>query len=692
MFASKDDEQPTDGQQFRKSLQNLGKSIQSLLGSKEDLTFRWAESVRFIIEELSTECGASPDSPSSPVHEQISDEERQKLEEDIAKLNDELQKLRGLLKDEDAKRSDLLNEYLDLKGNVRVFCRVRPLLDKERRLRAAPVVSPALDRVLVTSSTGKRKSFQLDKIFLPASGQEDVFAEVGPLVKSALDGHNVCIFAYGQTGTGKTFTMEGTKDAPGVVPRTLELLFQQAAMDSGVNFHFTFSMLELYMGCLRDLLVPAHKRITDPRPKCLSIQMDVKGRVEVENLAEFVVSDAHQASQLYRIGSRARSNACTNSNEASSRSHCLIRVTMSSSGGIDKSPVVSKLWLVDLGGSERLRKTEAKGRNLEEGKAINLSLSALGDVISALQKRQAHIPYRNSKLTQILRDSLGEDAKTVMIVHVSPKEDDVGETICSLGFASRARGIHLGQELSPGAKEERARAMEGVMGQLQERENSCQYLRDNIQELEFLSRKKKKMLEIGKNESEHPRDELPMQSTSVERSSEKKGRRTDGLQSIPRFMTATTCSRLKERSEPNYETPLCARKGEKFIQAEKKYPVRTKSKAAKISPMDSSLVSEQLTDQRQSDACETKVIDDVTKSKGMDACTTLTARKLINVLEEEWNQQGSCHASSKQQEHKHPTSQRRASHECCRNPSMAENRRRRLTLECSGQIMIKTRV
>ncbi|KAH9329330.1 hypothetical protein KI387_001438, partial [Taxus chinensis] len=359
----------------------------------------------------------------------------------------ELDALKSHLRVSGNKRRDALNRILDLKGSIRVFCRTRPFLVNETRARPGPTVAPQWEKVMI-KALGRNKEFHFDKVFLPEATQEDVFTEVEPILRSALDGHNVCIFAYGQTGSGKTYTMEGRQDSPGVVPRTIQELFRQAALDGTSTFTFTYSMVEVYMRCLQDLLVHRPTRFTDPSPKCLSIQMDAHGGVEIENLREVVVRDFNEAIQWYHIGSRARSTAWTNANEASSRSHCLIRVVIRSSAHEHTHTNISKLWMIDLGGSERLLKTQATSQTMEEGKAINLSLSALGDVISALQKKQSHIPYRNSKLTQILRDSLGHDSKTLMLVHISPKEDDLAETVCSLKFATRARGIQLGRELS----------------------------------------------------------------------------------------------------------------------------------------------------------------------------------------------------------------------------------------------------
>ncbi|KAI5062499.1 hypothetical protein GOP47_0023038 [Adiantum capillus-veneris] len=700
MLIPKEEPRLDEPHQLRKSLQNLRTSIQSLLGSKQDLTFRWAESVRFIIEDISGDCEV-PDSPSSSVPlDHIQEQSRENVEEDLYKLEGELAKLRAVLKEEESSRRHLHNKFLDLKGNVRVFCRVKPFLDDRQPSPAVPAVTPALNQLLI-SAAGKKKAFQLDKVFLPASSQEDVFAEIGPLVRSALDGHNVCVFAYGQTGAGKTFTMEGSKDSPGIVPRTLDLLFHQSSLDSNKHYDFTFSMLELYMGSLRDLLVPAPRRISDSSPKCLSIQMDPTGAVEVENLTEYIVKDVNEASQLYVIGSRARATARTNSNQVSSRSHCLIRITMASYEHSCEYPVLSKLWLIDLGGSERLLKTDAKGQILEEGKAINLSLSALGDVISALQKRQSHIPYRNSKLTQILRDSLGEDAKTVMLVHVSPREEDVAETMCTLSFATRARGIHLGKELSLSEKEERARLMDELRKQLEERESNCEYLRGNIQELEFLCRKKKQML-LGDGKHgmvDCTRDHLvlPAATNPVQNSDKKEQLYAAGLVvGRPRFMTATASSRLKGRSEGCHVGCFITRQSKKTTKPKHRQSMGLGCRrGAKVSPLDSNLANGQgsLLDQKLPHivthvGSDTKLRAHMSESKFIQRLafpgisnnvkvTDMNANDGVRELHPSSRQVASVKSSS--------VSQEQTTKPVIRASSIM---RRRLTVECSGQITV----
>ncbi|KAJ4972001.1 hypothetical protein NE237_005100 [Protea cynaroides] len=412
----------------RKSVQNLAQSIHSLLGLKTHLTSGWADSVCNIIKKLPSE--DSRDGSQIKCQNYNSENSNENKDVDngaaVSKLYDDLAALTANLSELNLKKRQALNDFLDLK--------------------------------------------------------DEVFSEVAPVIKSVMDGFNVCIFAYGQTGTGKTFTMEGKPDCPGIVPHAIKELFNEAG-ESNHSFLFTYSMLEIYMGNLRDLLVPRMKKPTDRITKCLSIITDPKGGIEIDNLVAIRVNDVNQAMELYRLGSQFRSTASTNSNINSSRSHCLIRISLTSFNAPSRRKETNKMWMIDLGGSERLLKTKAWGRRLEEGKAINLSLSALGDVISALQKGKPHVPYRNSKLTQVLRDSLGEDSKTLMLVHISPKEEDLCESICSLGFATRVRSIHLGNEESEEVQAKKEVAMVKLLQKMKELESECHDVRRDIKKL-----------------------------------------------------------------------------------------------------------------------------------------------------------------------------------------------------------------
>ncbi|PNX71930.1 kinesin-like protein KIFC3-like, partial [Trifolium pratense] len=311
----------------------------------------------------------------------VPEHQKNELEHFISNLQREVEELRLKQRIVDEKRREALSKILDIKGSIRVFCRIRPNHLTEKRRNSEPV-SAGSDRIRVKLG-GTRKDFEFDK--------------VEPILRSAMDGHNVCVFAYGQTGTGKTFTMDGTNEQPGIIPRALEELFRQASMDGSSSFTFSMSMLEVYMGSVRDLLAPRQSsRPHENMTKCnLNIQTDPKGLVEIEGLSEVQISDCAKAKWWYNKGRRFRSTSWTNVNEASSRSHCLTRISIFRRGDTSEAKSeTSKLWMVDLGGSERLLKTGAKGITLDEGRAINLSLSALADVLAALKRKRCHVPYR----------------------------------------------------------------------------------------------------------------------------------------------------------------------------------------------------------------------------------------------------------------------------------------------------------
>ncbi|KAJ4881983.1 P-loop containing nucleoside triphosphate hydrolases superfamily protein [Raphanus sativus] len=459
-------------------VQNLPETIHSLLGLKSHMTSYWVKSV----------CNISKNVSSFSEISSTSKEEDNSAFIEEQSIRDQLSALTVQVNDQNKRRRQILNEFLDLKGNIRVFCRVKPLDSKKSR---APVSSDARN-IIIKLTESKRKTYNFDRVFQPDSSQDDVFLEIEPVIKSVIDGYNACIFAYGQTGTGKTFTMEGLPESPGIVPRAIKGLFKQVEQ-SNHKFVIKFSMLEIYMGNLRDLLVSQGTKPIGPIPPSLLIHTDPKGDIDIENLVTLKVNDFDEVFKLYKIGCRSRATAFTNSNSASSRSHCMIRVSITCAGAAERRRGRNKIWLVDLGGSERVLKTKATGRRFDEGKAINLSLSALGDVINSLQRKNAHIPYRNSKLTQVLKDSLGQDSKTLMLVHISRKEDDLCETICSLNFATRAKNIHLGQDESKEEQEKKEIVMMNLQKMMEtiekDRETTIKDIRHLNETLEKLSGK-----------------------------------------------------------------------------------------------------------------------------------------------------------------------------------------------------------
>ncbi|XP_047290035.1 kinesin-like protein KIFC3 isoform X5 [Homo sapiens] len=364
----------------------------------------------------------------------------------IEEVNSNNQELLRKYRRELQLRKKCHNELVRLKGNIRVIARVRPVTKEDGE---GPEATNAVtfdaddDSIIHLLHKGKPVSFELDKVFSPQASQQDVFQEVQALVTSCIDGFNVCIFAYGQTGAGKTYTMEGTAENPGINQRALQLLFSEVQEKaSDWEYTITVSAAEIYNEVLRDLLGK------EPQEK-LEIRLcpDGSGQLYVPGLTEFQVQSVDDINKVFEFGHTNRTTEFTNLNEHSSRSHALLIVTVR---GVDCSTglrTTGKLNLVDLAGSERVGKSGAEGSRLREAQHINKSLSALGDVIAALRSRQGHVPFRNSKLTYLLQDSLSGDSKTLMVVQVSPVEKNTSETLYSLKFAERVRSVELGPGL-----------------------------------------------------------------------------------------------------------------------------------------------------------------------------------------------------------------------------------------------------
>ncbi|XP_057727229.1 kinesin-like protein KIN-14N [Arachis stenosperma] len=358
-------------------------------------------------------------------------------------------------------RKSLHNTILELKGNIRVFCRVRPLLpdegcSTEGKIISYPTSMEAAGRGIELTQSGQKHSFTFDKVFAPDASQEEVFIEISQLVQSALDGYKVCIFAYGQTGSGKTYTMMGRPGQPeekGLIPRSLEQIFQtrQALQAQGWKYELQVSMLEIYNETIRDLLSTNKSsdaaRVENGTPgsgKQYAIKHDANKNTHVSDLTVVDVQSVKEVAFLLNQAANSRSVGKTQMNEQSSRSHFVFTLRIYGVNESTDQQVQGILNLIDLAGSERLSKSGSTGDRLKETQAINKSLSSLSDVIFALAKKDDHIPFRNSKLTYLLQPCLGGDSKTLMFVNISPDQSSTGESLCSLRFASRVNACEIG--------------------------------------------------------------------------------------------------------------------------------------------------------------------------------------------------------------------------------------------------------
>lgn len=342
----------------------------------------------------------------------------------------------------------LYNQVQDLKGTIRVYCRVRPFLAGESDGQSTvDYIGDNGDIMIVNPyKQGKdaRRIFTFNKVFGTNATQQQIYMDTHPLVRSVLDGYNVCIFAYGQTGSGKTYTMSGpdltTEETWGVNYRALRDLFHisKDRMEI-IEYEVGVQMIEIYNEQVRDLLV------IDGTNRRLEVRNNSQlNGLNVPDACLIPVKCTQDVLDLMRIGQQNRAVGATALNERSSRSHSILTVHVRGKELVSGSTLKGCLHLVDLAGSERVDKSEAVGERLKEAQHINRSLSALGDVISALAQKSSHIPYRNSKLTQVLQDSLGGHAKTLMFVHINPMANAVGETVSTLKFAERVASIDLG--------------------------------------------------------------------------------------------------------------------------------------------------------------------------------------------------------------------------------------------------------
>ena len=360
---------------------------------------------------------------------------------------------------------------------VKVVVRCRPLNSKETSDGRVSVVEMDERMGMVALSAPQAageppKTFTFDAVFPPNTPQEAIYKQTAaPICDSVLEGYNGTIFAYGQTGTGKTFTMEGMNDPPelkGLIPRAFNQVFDSIATKSGESTEFLVraSYLEIYNEEIRDLL-----------SKNSNNKLDLKetpdSGVFVKDLTSYVVKSTRECDKLRDFGAKNRHVGATAMNQDSSRSHSLYTITVESCetrADGTASIRMGKLNLVDLAGSERQSKTQASGDRLKEATKINLSLSALGNVISALvDGKSQHIPYRDSKLTRLLMDSLGGNTKTVMVANMGPADYNYDESISTLRYANRAKNIKNKPKINEDPKDAMLREFQEEIARLKAR-------------------------------------------------------------------------------------------------------------------------------------------------------------------------------------------------------------------------------
>ncbi|KAF1981458.1 kinesin family protein [Aulographum hederae CBS 113979] len=337
-------------------------------------------------------------------------------------------------------------------NTIKVVARFRPQNKIEVASGGEPIVDFETEDTCKVSSKEASGAFTFDRVFDMKSRQADVFDfSIRPTVDDILNGYNGTVFAYGQTGAGKSYTMMGSDidddEGKGIIPRIVQQIFASIlASPSNIEYTVRVSYMEIYMERIRDLMAPQNDN--------LPVHEEKNRGVYVKGLLEIYVSSVDEVYEVMRRGGMARAVAATNMNQESSRSHSIFVITVTQKNVETGSAKSGQLYLVDLAGSEKVGKTGASGQTLEEAKKINKSLSALGMVINSLTDgKSTHIPYRDSKLTRILQESLGGNSRTTLIINCSPSSYNDSETVSTLRFGARAKAIKnkakINAELSP---------------------------------------------------------------------------------------------------------------------------------------------------------------------------------------------------------------------------------------------------
>ena len=329
---------------------------------------------------------------------------------------------------------------MSTKGNIKVISRFRPMNELEKSNGNEEVAEFTSETSLTFNSIREnhRIRFNFDRIFPPNSTQEELYNfGVKEIIDGVLDGYNGTVLAYGQTSSGKTYTMEGLIDDEskmGVIPRMINHVFNFIRNNNNIEFIMKASMVELYQEKIRDLI--------DTKRVNLNIRETPSRVIYIENLSEYYVYCENDILNILKIGRENRAQASTKMNEHSSRSHSIFMITINQKNNKEGNAKTGKLYLVDLAGSEKITKTGATGTTLEEAKIINKSLTSLGIVINRLTDgKSKHIPYRDSKLTRVLQESIGGNSKTCLIITCSPSVFNESETLSTLRFGERAKKI-----------------------------------------------------------------------------------------------------------------------------------------------------------------------------------------------------------------------------------------------------------
>ena len=379
------------------------------------------------------------------------------LKEELTKEQENNMKLNELLEKEKYLRRKVNNRYMYLRGNLRVMSRLRPFLSSEMKNKKSQMETIIVknDSIIVNEINKQPKIFEFDFVFNEQSTQEDVYEEVTLLIQSMVQGNNICIMSYGQTCTGKTYTIQGEENNKGIASRAAEELFDiinnllKKNNNNNLNkkdvknindfdilntsyfvkTRLTMTIIEIYNEQIFNLL-------EESTPN-LKLYEDSNGNLIIPDLSPVNINNFEEADRLFKLAEKFRHISTTEFNERSSRSHCIFSFHLKLTDNENKV-IRSTLHVIDLAGSERLTKTQNNNEKIKkEAISINLSLHSLSNVLNSIANKSNHIPYRDSKLTHYLKDSLNDNYNILLLLHISPNVKDLSETISTLQFGER---------------------------------------------------------------------------------------------------------------------------------------------------------------------------------------------------------------------------------------------------------------
>jgi hypothetical protein len=379
------------------------------------------------------------------------------MKEELTKEQEINNKLNENLEKEKILRRKIHNRYMYLRGNMRIMCRLRPFLINEIKNKKSNMETISInnDTILIQELNKAPKMFEYDYVFDEQSTQEDIYEEVSLLIQSMIHGNNICIMSYGQTCTGKTYTIQGNNNNKGIASRAVKEIFEiidnlikknnlqknRNNFENGyspsqvrntsyfIKAKINMTIIEIYNEQIFNLL-------EESTPK-LNIFEDAQGNLIIPDLSPINISNYDEANKLFILSEKFRHTSSTEFNERSSRSHCIFTFNIKLTNN-DNNIIRSTLHVIDLAGSERITKAQSNNEKIKkEALSINLSLHSLSNVLFAIANKSGHIPYRDSKLTHFLKDSLNDNYNIMLLLHISPNIKDLSETISTLQFGER---------------------------------------------------------------------------------------------------------------------------------------------------------------------------------------------------------------------------------------------------------------